>query len=161
MPTSASRLDWQQAGHRVACGIAALVLGTIVATIQESITGHQLSSAVGDLAQNTTSASAGALAVLAVCTAFGAPIVEELAFRGLTFGALRKMGLPVVWSVVLTTLMFALFHFELQRLAVLLVIGGLLGAVRAWTGSTAASMVTHMTVNVPGAIFILSLGHGG
>lgn len=154
-------LDWRQAGVGFAGGILALGLGTVVAAVQEQISGHQLSSAVGELAKNTTSASVGALAVLAVCTAFGAPIVEEIAFRGLTFGALRKMGLPVVWSVVLTTAMFALFHFELARLGILLVIGGCLTAVRAYTGSTAASMVSHLTVNVPSAIFILSLGHGG
>jgi uncharacterized protein len=154
-------LSWQQAGVGFVGGIMALVLGSFVAYVQESITGQKLSSAVGDLAQNTTSASAGALALLAACTAFGAPIVEELAFRGLTFGALVKMGQPVVSAWLWTTLMFAVFHFEVQRLAVLLVIGGFLGAVRAWTGSTAASMVTHMTVNVPGALFILSLGHSG
>jgi membrane protease YdiL (CAAX protease family) len=153
--------SWSQAAVGFVGGVLALLLGSFVAAVQEKITGHQISSAVGELAQNTTSASAAALAILALCTVLGAPVVEEIAFRGLTFGAFRKMGQPVVWSVVWTTLMFALFHFELQRVLVLLVIGGCLGWVRAQTGSTAASMVTHMTVNLPGAIAILALGHGG
>jgi membrane protease YdiL (CAAX protease family) len=154
-------LDWRQAGVGFAGGVVALFVGTWVAVAQEHLTGQKLSSAVGDLAQNTTSASAGALAILALCTAFGAPVVEEIAFRGLTFGAFQKMGQPVVWSVAWTTLIFGLFHFELARLGVLLVIGACLGAVRAYTGSTAASMVTHMTVNLPGAVAILTLGHSG
>ena len=154
-------LTWRQAGIGFAGGLAALLLGSTVAYVQEQITGHTLTSAVGDLAHDTTSASAAALWVLAACTALGAPIVEEIAFRGLMFGALLKKGLPVATSVAWTTATFALFHFELQRLAVLLVIAGFLGLVRAYTGSTAASVVTHMTVNLPGAIAILAIGHGG
>ncbi len=155
------RLSWTDAGIGFAGGVAALILGSMVAWLQEQVTGHQITSAVGDLAQDTTSASAAALAILALCTAVGAPVVEELAFRGLMFGALRKRGLPVASSVALTTATFALFHFELQRLLVLLVIASFLGVVRAVTGSTAASMVTHMTVNLPGALAILALGHTG
>ena len=154
-------LSFPDAGIGFAGGVAALILGSLVAWLQEQVTGHRITSAVGDLAQNTTSASAAALAILALCTAFGAPVVEELAFRGLMFGALRKRGLPVASSVAFTTATFALFHFELQRLLVLLVIASFLGVVRAATGSTAASMVTHMTVNLPGALAILALGHTG
>lgn len=154
-------LSWTDAGIGFAGGVAALILGSIIAWLQELVTGHRITSAVGDLAQNTTSASAAALAILAVCTGLGAPVVEELAFRGLMFGALRKRGLPVASSVAFTTATFALFHFELQRLLVLLVIASFLGVVRAATGSTAASMVTHMTVNLPGALAILALGHAG
>ncbi len=152
-------LTWAQAGIGFGGGVAAILVASTVAALQEAITGQHLSSAVGDLASTDTSASAAALAVLAACTAFGAPVVEEIAFRGLTYGAFRKMGQPVLWSAVWTTGLFALFHFELQRLAILLVIGGFLALVRARTGSTLASMITHMTVNIPGAIYILGLAH--
>ena len=37
------------------------------------------------------------------------------------------------------------------------IIGTFIGVVRARTGSTTASMVTHMVINVPGAIGILVL----
>jgi len=62
---------------------------------------------------------------------------------------------------VITAVLFAGFHFEPSRIAVLLVLGGGLTAVRAWTGSTGASMVAHLTINLPGAIAILALHHGG
>jgi membrane protease YdiL (CAAX protease family) len=153
------RLSWRAFGIGVAGGVTALVVASIVGEIEIKIRGHDFSAAVEDLAKQTTSASHGAIWVLALCTFIGAPIVEELAFRGLTYGALRKMGLPVVYSVLWTTVVFALFHFEFVRLPVLLVIGGCLGAVRAYTGSTSASMVSHMVVNLPGAIGILALAH--
>ena len=151
------RLDWRSAGIGFLGGVGSLVGAVIVATVQEALTGHQLSSAVGTAAQDTTSGSRGALVVLALCTAFGAPVVEELAFRGLLFGALLKRGMPVLTSVVVTAVVFAGFHFEPSRIAVLLVLGGGITAVRAYTGSTAASMVAHMTVNLSGAISFLTL----
>jgi len=151
------RLTWRDAGVGLGGGMAALVLASIVGAIEIKIIGHDFSAAVEDVAKQTTAASHAALWVLALCAAVGAPIVEELAFRGLTYGALRKIGLPVVYSVVWSSAIFALFHFEFVRLPVLLVIGGCLGTVRAYTGSTSASMMSHMVVNIPGAIGILAL----
>lgn len=138
-------------------GICGLVAALAVGAAQQALTHTTLSSAVGDLASSTTSASAPAVAVLALCIAFGAPIVEELAFRGLTYGALLKRGVPQGWSVLAVTVAFALFHFEPARILVLLTLGTSLALVRMWTGSTAASMLAHMSINIPGAIFVLGL----
>lgn len=153
-------LTWAQGAIGVAGGACGLGAALLVAAAQQAITHSTLSSAVGDIAQSTTSASAAAVVVLAACTAFGAPVVEELAFRGLTYGALLKRGLGRGWSVLGVTVAFAVFHFEPQRILVLAVLGASLGLVRMYTGSTAASMVAHMTINIPGALAILSLaGH--
>ena len=97
------------------------------------------------------------LVVLALCTAFGAPIVEELAFRGLVFGSFRRLGVSVAVSVVSTAAVFAAFHLEAVRFPLLFTIGLVLGTVRATTDSTAASMLSHMVVNIPGALGILLL----
>ena len=115
-------------------------------------------SAVGDLALSMTKGSPP-LVVLALCTAFGAPIVEELAFRGLVFGSFRRLGTSVAVSVVSTAAVFAGFHLEAVRFPLLFTIGLVLGTVRATTNSTAASMVSHMVVNIPGALGILLLLH--
>ena len=93
----------------------------------------------------------------ALCTAFGAPVVEELAFRGLTYGSFLGIGQPRSWSAAWTTVLFALFHFEPVRILVLLVLGAGLTTVRVVTDSTGASMVAHMSINVWGAISLLSL----
>ncbi len=137
-------------------GLAGLVTASTVAAVQESIMGRGFTSRAADVATEVASGSHLALWIFALCTAFGAPVVEELAFRGLTFGAFRLIGQPVVWSVVWTTVLFAVFHFEPVRLPVLLVLGAWLGAARAVTGRTSASMIAHMTVNIPGAIGILA-----
>ena len=144
-------------GIGVLGGFVALILADIVATITEKVVGP-FDSAVGDLALSMTKGSPP-LVVLALCTAFGAPVVEELAFRGLVFGSFRRMGVSVAVSVVSTAAVFAGFHLEAVRFPLLFTIGLVLGAVRATTNSTAASMVSHMVVNIPGAIGILLLLH--
>jgi hypothetical protein len=152
------RLTWRGALFGVAGGAVALLCASWVADIQVKVTHHPFDSTVGDAARDVAAGSHGALVVLALCTAIGAPIVEELAFRGLTYGSFRKSGQPRSLSVLWTTVIFALFHLEPVRLPVLLVLGAFLGLVRARTGSTAASMVAHATVNVAGALQILALG---
>ena len=87
--------------------------------------------------------------------AVGAPIAEELAFRGLFFAALRKHGVGPVLSVVITAVAFALFHLEPARLGVLVTIGLVLGIVRLRTGSLGASMVAHGVVNAPAAVILV------
>ena len=54
--------------------------------------------------------SSGALAATAVLVCVGAPIGEELLFRGLIFTSLRRFGLPV--AVVVTGIIFGLVHFD-------------------------------------------------
>jgi membrane protease YdiL (CAAX protease family) len=150
-------LTWPLAATGFVGGLCGLAVAVVVGVVQQAVTNTTLSSAVGTIASSTTSASSAAVAVLAACAAFGAPVVEELAFRGLTYGALLKRGVSPRWSVAGVTVLFALFHFEPQRILVLLVLGATLALVRMWTGSTAASMVAHVTVNIPGALAILSL----
>lgn len=151
----ALRTTWRSAAIGVLFGVAGLVSALVVLSIQQSLTHEQPSARAADVAHIFVSTSPVVLALFALATAFGAPVVEELAFRGLTYGAFVNRGVAPVWSVLGTTVLFALFHFEPQRLLVLAVLGGWIGAVRAVTGSTTASMVAHMAINVPGAIGIL------
>lgn len=148
-------LTWRTFGVGVLGGLVALVLASLVAAVTERISG-QFDSAVGDLAI-AMATSPIQLSILALCTAFGAPIVEELAFRGLVFGSFLRFGVSTLVSVVATAALFAGFHFEGIRLPLLLTIGLVLGTVRAITKSTAASIVSHMVVNIPGAIGMLLL----
>ena len=68
-------------------------------------------------------------------------------------------GLAPWLTVTLTTAAFAVFHFEPTRLLVLVVIGAVLGYVRAADRrSLGASIVTHAVNNLPGALGLLLLG---
>lgn len=153
----ALRTSWRGAGIGVVGGVAALASAYLVVRVQQVVTGHAIDARAADVARDYVSVAPVALALFALATAFGAPVVEELAFRGLTYGSFLKRGVSPAWSVVGTTVLFALFHFEPARLLVLAVLGAWIGVVRAVTGSTTASMVAHMTVNLPGAIGILLL----
>jgi membrane protease YdiL (CAAX protease family) len=71
------------------------------------------------------------------------------------FGALAKAHVNEHLVVVITALVFALFHFEPKRFVILFVIGMILGEVRRRTGSTSAAIVAHVVNNTPAALYIL------
>lgn len=132
-------------------GLASLAVASVAAWIVTRFTGP-ISSSAGDIGVNQT----GFVLVLFVLMAmFGAPIVEEIAFRGLLYGALAKAHVNEHLVVLITALVFALFHFEPKRFVILFVIGLILGEVRRRTGSTSAAIVAHIVNNTPAVLFIL------
>jgi membrane protease YdiL (CAAX protease family) len=154
------RLTWPDAGWGVLAGIASIICASAGAAITQ-LFAPDFTSAAGDAADELlNTGSRLTVTVFALMVMVGAPIVEELFFRGLLFAALRKRGVGTVLTIVITAVLFAGFHFEPVRLLVLLPTGLLLGVVRAKTGSTAASMVAHGIVNAPGAILFLLGGPG-
>ena len=118
----------------VAAGFCGLFLAGVVAVLVEQVTGSPLESSVGQLADDMAKASPWPVLVLAIMAAVGAPICEEIAFRGLLFGSLEKRGWTAAPAVVVSAVAFAGFHGELTRFPVLLVIGLVLGGVRAVHG---------------------------
>ena len=85
--------------------------------------------------------------------AIGAPFVEELAFRGLVWGAVVKRGWSPWWATVIAGVPFALFHVEPLRVVPLLAAGLVLGVVRQY-GGLGGAMLAHCVVNAIGAIGI-------
>ena len=148
-------LTWREAGWGLLGGVAAILTAAVAAAITTRFA-PDLSSAAGDAGDQLAKES-GRFAVIAfgMLVLVGAPIVEELFFRGLFFAAVRKRGVGTVLTVVITAVVFAGFHFEPVRFFILLPTGLILGWVRAKTGSTGASMVAHGVVNAPGALLFL------
>jgi membrane protease YdiL (CAAX protease family) len=132
-------------------GLASLATASLMAVIVTQFTGP-LSSSAGDVGLNQTGI---VLVVFVLLAMFGAPIVEEIAFRGLLYGALAKAHVNEHLVVAITALVFALFHFEPKRFLILFVIGMILGEVRRRTGSTSAAIVAHVVNNTPAALYIL------
>jgi membrane protease YdiL (CAAX protease family) len=87
--------------------------------------------------------------------AFLAPVVEEIAFRGLLYTALCKRGTSAHIASLVSALAFAGIHAEPARLVILVALGLVLGEVRRRTGSTAAAIVTHVMNNIPAAVVLL------
>lgn len=148
------RLSWRDAGFGVVGGVAALLVALVVAAITAAIFG-EFTSVAGEVGAELA-ALGNPLVLLAfgLIVVIGAPVAEELAFRGLFFAALRARGVGPVLSVAITAVAFALFHLEPARIGVLLGVGVVLGIVRWRTGSLGASMVAHGVVNAPAAVFI-------
>jgi membrane protease YdiL (CAAX protease family) len=117
-------------------------------------------------ATSETGGSHGAfeITVLVFLLCVGAPLVEEVFFRGLLLRALsaRLRGLgragPVV-SVVVTGAVFGLAHFELLQFAGLAVFGSILALITLRVGRLGPAIAAHAAFNAAAVITALS-GHG-
>jgi CAAX protease family protein len=114
---------------------------------------HQL----GQPAQRDTAAAhtSAAAVVVILFLVIGAPIVEELFFRGLLLKGLMAR-LPVPAAILISALLFGLAHFETVQFAGLAVFGVVLGVLAWKTGRLAPSIGAHMAFN---AAAVASLIH--
>jgi uncharacterized protein len=118
---------------------------------------HHLSHQLGQPAQRDTSAVHGVpeVVVLFLLLCVGAPIVEELFFRGLIFRSFLGWA-PVPLAVIGSALLFALAHFEAVQFAGLAVFGVVL-ALLAWrTGRLTPGIGAHAAFNF---VAVLSVVH--
>jgi len=92
------------------------------------------------------------------------PLMEELFFRGLLYPVLaRRMGM--FWGILLTALPFGLIHLPQYGWAwgaalVIFLVGVMCGAVRAATGSVAASFLVHVGYNGTQMLIAVVATHG-
>ena len=82
-----------------------------------------------------------------------APAAEEIVFRGVLFGYLRRWGLPA--ALLISTALFAIIHTG-AALPITQIVGGVVFAIAY---QTSKSLVTPMTIHMLGnlAIFTLSV----
>lgn len=149
------RLTWRDVGWGLIGGVAALMAGGTIALVLQALFG-EFTSAAGEVGERLR--DEGPLLVVivfALCVAIGAPIAEEIAFRGMAYNALAKRGLNTAWVIAITTVAFSLFHLEPMRAPILLASGLVLGVLRWRTRSLGAPIVAHAVNNLPGAAFLL------
>jgi membrane protease YdiL (CAAX protease family) len=95
--------------------------------------------------------------IVVVLAVIGAPVVEELFFRGLIQGAFtRRVG--AVPAIFVTALIFATAHITSEGPSAPIILfpaGLILGYLRFRTGRLAAGMVAHATFNA--SLFLLLL----
>ena len=83
-----------------------------------------------------------------------APVAEEIFFRGIIYGYLRRFSVPL--AVVLTTFIFALCHARNGGLPMVQIIGGLVFALAfERSKSIAAPIIIHLLGNL--ALFSISV----
>ncbi len=118
---------------------------------------HHLSRQLGQPVQRDTGAvhGLGSMVILLLLLAAGAPMVEELFFRGLVLRSLLGRT-PVPVALVGSALLFALAHFEVAQFAGLAAFGVVL-AVLAWrTGRLTPGIGAHAAFNT---VAVLSVVH--
>lgn len=93
---------------------------------------------------NPTSAPTYLLAILLVAV-FPA-VYEELIFRGVVLQGLRSR-FSDCGAILLSGLLFALMHFNLQQLAYPFILGCVMGWIVIRTGSLVSSMIVHFVNN--------------
>lgn len=94
--------------------------------------------------------------LLFLITVVGAPIVEELFFRGFAQrAAVARLGRPL--GVGLTSVLFGLVHFQPLQLPALVAFGVVLGVLADRTGRLGPSIVTHMAFNATTIVSLVVL----
>lgn len=86
---------------------------------------------------------------LLIGAAIGAPIAEELLFRGFLFGVLRQTRLRLTGTMIVTAALWSALHmqYSLYGLLAIFCIGLYLGWLREKTGSLIPPMVCHAVYN--------------
>ena len=97
---------------------------------------------------------AGAFFANALVVVVAAPVVEELLFRGVGFGLLRRFGVPV--AIVATAAGFAATHGLIEGLPILFLFGAGLAWLRERTGSLYPCILLHGLFNAMALLFSLA-----
>ncbi len=135
----------------VPLGIAVGVAAQLAIPLLYELFPQDVQDRVGDEAQklaDSVDASGGKLATVlfVLTTVFVAPFAEELFYRGLVLRSIeRRTGLWV--AVGITTVVFALIHFQALQTLGLLLAGAVFGVLAAATGRLGPAMMAHMAFN--------------
>jgi membrane protease YdiL (CAAX protease family) len=96
--------------------------------------------------------------IVLVVVALG-PMLEEVFFRGALFRPMRRVHPG--WTVVLvSSVLFALAHFQLQMYLPIALVGLVLGVTRLASGSILPSMLAHATFNAVPFVAMMVQGQG-
>ena len=148
--------SWRDVGMGLAFGFGGLALTIPASIVYVAIVGEDATSAVGDVFGGIRAGPALAVLVL-IIVVFIAPTCEEILYRGLLWGGIEKIaGRWVAFAV--STLLFAIAHFEFTRTPLLLVVAIPIAIARLYTGRLLASIVAHQVNNLlPGIVLLLGL----
>lgn len=137
------RASWGESIAWAICGIFILyVLQIAAALINNLILGQPLSSE--HTAGIVKMAKTAPLFIFAVSVI--GPILEEIVFRKILFGSLKKV-IGFIFSAVISSLVFAAGHFDFSHLLIYFVIGFFLCYAYHKTGRIWVTMFMHAAMN--------------
>jgi membrane protease YdiL (CAAX protease family) len=145
-------------GRAILIGVGALFLVRIATAILLVLTDQTKHVQAGfehfDVTSKTQAVTATGAGLAIISLVVIAPIVEELVFRGLLFGALAGR-LGILASAVVTALLFGAAHGDLVLFPTLVAMGVVTALAYAGTGNLWVAVVLHALNNGLGAIFIV------
>ena len=100
-------------------------------------------------------ASGPGLAVLALCIVIGAPLVEELFFRGLLQRSIHRRLGPAA-AIGVSALLFGLTHFQPLQLLGLVAFGVVLGVLAHRAGRLGPALVAHVAFNATTVVWLVA-----
>lgn len=101
---------------------------------------------VSNVEQSIVARDPVAMALYAIVVSVCAPVWEEIVFRGFLLPSLTRY-MPVWCSILLSSVAFALAHFNLQRMLPLVLLGAVMGAVFVRSRNLLPSMLLHSLWN--------------
>jgi membrane protease YdiL (CAAX protease family) len=139
----------------LAVGVAAqLVLLPALYWVLFRIIGDQDVSAAARQLTDRATTPLGVVLLFAI-VGVGAPIVEEVFFRGLAQGAFEKRGMPWGMAVTCTSLFFAATHLQPLQFPGLFAFGLVLGWLVHRTGRLGPAIWAHVAFNLTAAMVLV------
>lgn len=136
-------------------GVASqLVMVPVVYWILFRFTGERDVSEAARTLTDRAGSPVGVL-LLMMIVGIGAPVAEEVFFRGLLQRSLLKRGMDWRWALVVTALVFAISHFQSLQFPALFIFGLILGSMTFRTGRLGPAMVTHLAFNITAATMLV------
>ena len=130
---------WRAAGVSFLILVAIFALGALLSPYIDP-GGEQ-----GLLPEEWPPPDAGVFALNAVAVVVGAPLAEELLFRGLGYSLFERFGTVV--AIVAPSIAWAFAHGLVEAFPIIFVLGVGLGVLRRMTGSVIPGMVLHGVFN--------------
>jgi membrane protease YdiL (CAAX protease family) len=141
-------------------GSAVLVILGAVGLVSILIVGIQLLAQVvpaiqtamdnyNEMSKNFVGSGSIPLIILTTCIAV--PIAEDLVFRGIIQGELRR-AMPAWLAISIQAVIFALVHGDPIQISYVIIPAVFLGLVYEWTKSIYVPIVMHMTFNLVGSV---------
>lgn len=152
------RARWRDAwvGGSLGAALQLVVLPLLYWPLLELL--DKTSTDLEEPARELTDRADGAIGVvlLVLIVGIGAPIVEEVFYRGLLLGSLRKRGLSAGVSVAITALVFALSHGQLLQLPALVLFGAVAGALAVRHDRLGPAIAAHVGFNMVTVMVLLA-----
>ena len=155
------RGEWSDVPKGIAAGLVLQIpLVPIVVILMQLIFGELEPTGRALTLVDSVSSSPLLVVLLVVCVAIGAPVVEEIFYRGLVQPALiRLTNVPV--GIGISSLIFGAVHFSLVEVVPLSVVGLVFGILAHRSGRLLPAIIAHMTFNAFTLVALLIASSAG